>query len=50
MGKDLGWRVKKRGRFLKKAAQKLFETGPMAMKPARPEINEVFLLLFVHKK
>jgi hypothetical protein len=34
---------KERSRFLKKAA-------PVPVKPARAQVNKVFLLLFVHKK
>jgi hypothetical protein len=33
---------KEGGRFLKKAAQNFFETGPMAVKPARPSLKKFF--------
>jgi hypothetical protein len=36
--------------FEKSGAKTFFETGPAALKPARPKVNKVFLLLFVHKK
>jgi hypothetical protein len=40
------------GRFLKKAAQKLYSAGSWAVAPTQPmtQHNKVFLLLFVHKK
>jgi hypothetical protein len=36
--------------FEKSGTKNFFETGPAAVKPARPRVNKVFLLLFVHKK
>jgi hypothetical protein len=41
---------KERGRFLKKAAQKLLRLWARAGEARTAQINKVFLLLFVHKK
>jgi hypothetical protein len=39
-----------RGRFLKKAAQKLFRNWVRGVSASTAQFNKVFLLLFVHKK
>jgi hypothetical protein len=38
------------GRFLKKAAQKLFRLWAGGAETAQAQSDKVFLLLFVHKK
>jgi hypothetical protein len=40
----------RKGRFLKKAAQKLFRLWVCGGEPSTVWISKVFLLLFVHKK
>jgi hypothetical protein len=42
--------VKESGRFLKKAAQKLFRLWASGAETARAQTNKDSLLLFVHKK
>jgi hypothetical protein len=39
-----------RGRFLKKAAQKLFRLWAGGREASTAQVKKVFLLLFVHKK
>jgi hypothetical protein len=39
-----------RGRFLKKAAQKLLFVWAVGVETSTAQTNKVFLLLFVHKK
>ena len=36
--------------FEKSGAKTFYSSGPVSVKPARPRIKKVFLLLFVHKK
>jgi len=45
--------MRKKGKwplFEKSGAKTFGYAGPAAVKPARPKVNKVFLLLFVHKK
>jgi hypothetical protein len=37
-------RPERKGRFLKKAAQKLLFVGPVPLKPARPKLTKNFFL------
>jgi len=50
LGESFALKGQKSSRFLKKAAQKLLLLWARGSETSTPQINKVFLLLFVHKK